>query len=320
MNHLPSAMDMSIVHGGRNGSGSSAGGAKRSFLETEAAESLLVVQASTCSSTKSSSSSASASSTASSPWSFSRTPTHGTTTMTTTAAAAAGRGGGGPAATVLQVENRSIPHKKRRQMPPRDVGEGEKVPRQQQHQHQHHHHPPYRPSPLDVQPQGPPRRLLTNDTIPGGFSNGGAQSLRPAAAAAAHEISSVVNASTPTASAGGIAAGSATASAYSASSATKVRKPTSNSNSGSSGSSGNGSGGGSNSADAAWMHRLYPFDGPTIEEFTPLFNGVDIDRLVDQKLTVLKDKFLAQVVKSYYGASNSRLPLCFDSRDVVCLH
>jgi hypothetical protein len=188
-------------------------------------------------------------------------------------------------------------------MPPHDddiVVVGEKVQRQQQQQQKLG--PPYRPSPLDVQPQDTPRRLLTNDTIPRGFSNGGAgaQSLRPPASSSSHAISSIVPASTPTASARGIAAGSSVA-AYSASSATKAKKPISS-----------GSGSGSNNADAAWMHRLYPFDGPTIEEFTPLFNGVDIDRLVDQKLAVFKDKFLAQVVKGYYGASNRSLPLCLN--------
>jgi hypothetical protein len=53
--------------------------------------------------------------------------------------------------------------------------------------------------------------------------------------------------------------------------------------------------------EAAWMHRLYPFDGPTIEEFTPLFNNVDVDRLVEDKLASMRDKGLAQAVKSYYG-------------------
>jgi hypothetical protein len=61
--------------------------------------------------------------------------------------------------------------------------------------------------------------------------------------------------------------------------------------------------------EAAWMHRLYPFDGPTIEEFTPIFNDVDADRLVEDKLASLRDRGLAQAIKSYYGT----LEMCYRS-------
>jgi len=60
-------------------------------------------------------------------------------------------------------------------------------------------------------------------------------------------------------------------------------------------------------AEAAWMHRLYPFDGPSIEEFTPLFEGVDVHKHVEEKLAEMKDRWLARVVKAYYGTWRVRV-------------
>lgn len=54
-------------------------------------------------------------------------------------------------------------------------------------------------------------------------------------------------------------------------------------------------------SDEAWMHRLYPFDGPSIEEFTPLFEGVDIDKHVASKLAQMDDPYLTSAIKAYYG-------------------
>lgn len=52
----------------------------------------------------------------------------------------------------------------------------------------------------------------------------------------------------------------------------------------------------------AWKHRLYPFDGPSIEEVTSLFKGVDLERHVLDKLDRMKDPYLAQSIKEYYCA------------------
>jgi len=50
----------------------------------------------------------------------------------------------------------------------------------------------------------------------------------------------------------------------------------------------------------AWKHRLYPFDGPSIEEMTTLFKGVDLEQHVMDKLKQMKDQNLAQAIKEYY--------------------
>ena len=61
------------------------------------------------------------------------------------------------------------------------------------------------------------------------------------------------------------------------------------------------------SKNNAWMHRLYPFDGPSIEEVTSLFKYVDIEQLVQDKLNKLKDRLLADMIKTYYGMCTSSL-------------
>jgi len=54
-----------------------------------------------------------------------------------------------------------------------------------------------------------------------------------------------------------------------------------------------------NNNNEAWMHRLYPFDGPSIEDVTPLFRDADIDQVVRDKLSVLHDENLAAEVMQY---------------------
>lgn len=51
----------------------------------------------------------------------------------------------------------------------------------------------------------------------------------------------------------------------------------------------------------AWKHRLYPFDGPSIEEVTPLFSDIVIEELVENKLTELYDQRLASEIRAYYS-------------------
>lgn len=72
--------------------------------------------------------------------------------------------------------------------------------------------------------------------------------------------------------------------------------------------------------DDAWKHRLYPFDGPTIEEVTAIFSDIDLEQLVYDKLDAMPDRILASNIKNYYGMSYCWLLKACVATSFVLLH